>query len=51
MGSHLNGKHLSREFVLRKTFPPGKDYGMIVSRRKLEWSQRETDMEVIMTMP
>jgi hypothetical protein len=22
MGSHLNGKQLSREFVLRKTFPP-----------------------------
>jgi hypothetical protein len=51
MGSHLNAKHLSKEFVLGKTFPPGKDNGMTVSRRKLEWNQRAADREVTVTMP
>jgi hypothetical protein len=51
MGSHLDRKHLSKEFVLRKTFPLGKVCGMIVSRRKLGWRQRATNREVTVTMP
>jgi hypothetical protein len=51
MGSHLNGEHLIRDFVLRKTFPPKKDCGMTVSRSKLGWSQRVAEMEVTVTMP
>jgi hypothetical protein len=50
MGSHLNGKHFSRDFVLGKIFPPGKEYGLNVSRRKLIWIQREVDQEVKVTM-
>jgi hypothetical protein len=51
MGSHLDRKHLTKEFVLGKTFSLGKDCGMLVSRRKLGWRQRATDREVTMTMP
>jgi hypothetical protein len=51
MGSHFKGKHLSREFVLEKTFTPRKHCGMAVSRRKLGWSQRVVDRELKVTMP
>jgi len=39
------------DFVLGKTFPLGKGCGMTISRRKLRWSKREIEREVIMTIP
>ena len=51
MGSHLNGKHLSRLFVLEKTFPHEKYCWIIVSKRKLGRNPRPIGREVIAPMP
>ena len=42
---------MSKMFVLKRIFPLRKDYRMIVSMRRLGWSQRLASREVALIMP
>jgi hypothetical protein len=42
MVSQLHGNHLSKVFALGKSFLTLNGFGVIVSKRRLEWTQRLT---------
>jgi hypothetical protein len=48
-GFQHHGNHLSKIFVLVKILLPLKNCGMIVSKRRLEWSQRPAKKVVTIT--